>query len=333
MPRFSTSEQGTARSTWICEAQDRALSLERGEISQPHHGSTHSAPSKPSRQCPVFFHPAGSLVPSPVIPSPDPRGRRATPARQTELPPPCAHAEGTRRCQAEHTPPTRPPRGHGILLCPMPASGRWHPKCRSSRSRRLLAITAQPLYRQNPEGKWPGRAGSSGGRRWKCWPKPGFDLLAVSRARSPPSLRGQLGSFLTTSTLEQPSVCVAMPRGCPEQGEIQVLFSSWNCLGKAEPRSIATAPQKVPPANPCTLYTEKRFQRTNKRCFSHRNELRSSRSAQVQLWSPKSNSSAEAKGSRAGAGAQNSCHKGELSNHRERKAVSSPPAWVCRVLL
>lgn len=62
------------------------------------------------------------------------------------------------------------------------------------------------------------------------------------------------------------------PRGCPEQGEIQVLFSSWNCLGKAEPPStpenascqhprkcLLPAPQFL---HPCR---EKSFQHKNKR--------------------------------------------------------------------
>lgn len=227
----------------------------------------------------------------------------------------CAHAEGTRRALAEHTSPTRLPRSRGILPFRMPASGRWHPHCHSSRSRSLLA-TAATVQLPDPKGKWPGRAGSSGGRRWKRWPKPRFDLSPISRGRSPPSLRGQLGSFLST-TLEQPSVC----GNSPEAVQNKVRFRCFSPPGIAWPRqSLLPAPQFPP------LCTEKLVPKHKQTwCFTHGNELRNSRSAQVQLWSPKSNSSAGVKGSRAGAGAQNSSHKGELSKHRQRKAVSSPP--------
>lgn len=188
------------------------------------------------RQCPVVFHPVGWPVPSPAAPSPDPRGRRATAAGADGAV--CAHAEGTRRALAEHTSPTRLPRSRGILPFRMPASGRWHPHCHSSRSRSLLA-TAATVQLPDPKGKWPGRAGSSGGRRWKRWPKPRFDLSPISRGRSPPSLRGQLGSFLST-TLEQPSVC----GNSPEAVQNKVRFRCFSPPGIAWPRqSLLPAPQ------------------------------------------------------------------------------------------
>lgn len=157
----------------------------------------------------------------------------------------------------------------------MPASGRWHRNCHSSRCWSLLAITAtpprtQPLYSQNRKGKWPGRAGSSGGRGWKRWPKPRFDLSPISRARIP-TLPAGIAWLNPHYHLGAAIKCVAIPRGCPEQGEIQEFSSSWNCLGKAEPRSIATASPQHPESascqhpSSCTLCTEKWFQHTKKR--------------------------------------------------------------------
>lgn len=148
--RFSSLERVTASSTGICRPSLQGagwLSVTRGRRNPPappwqhplsaqHTAGTARCFSTPSSRLSHLLHLRAT-------PSPDPRGRGATPAgadgAATRV---CAHAEGTRRSLAEHTPPTRLPRSHGILPCHMPTSGRWHRNCHSSRSWSLLAITA-----------------------------------------------------------------------------------------------------------------------------------------------------------------------------------------------
>lgn len=215
-PPWSRSQPPAAGS-----GEPRCKDHSRGEKSP---SPTMGAPSKPQAVPSVFppcpgLHPAGSLVPSPAAPGDGTRdsgskGRESHASRRSWQP--CVHTPGHTQvpgpAHATHTPATEPQ----DPAVPRASLRKWHQSCHSSRSWSLLAIPAtlpwtQPLYSQNPEGKWPGRAGSSGGRRWKCWPKPRFDLSPISRARSPPSLRGQLGSVLS-STLEQPWVCGNPPR-------------------------------------------------------------------------------------------------------------------------
>lgn len=317
-----------------CQAQDRSPSLEGGEIPQPHHGSTHSAPSKP-QTVPSIFPPhrlARSISCNSVQLPARIQGAGADGAA-TRV---CAPAEGTRRSQGEHTPPTRLPRSRRMLLCPVPASGRWHRNCHSSRSWSLLAIAASHghctarIQRENGQAESDPQARGGGSA--------GQNHALIYRPSQEADLHPPCGDSLAQSSLPPWSShqCVAIPRGCPEQGETQVLFSSWNCLGKAEPRSIATAspqhPRKCLLPAPQLLHpvlTEMVPTHKETWCFTHGNELRNSCSARVQLWSPKSNSSAGAKGSRAGAGAQNSSHKGELSSNVKQCPALFPRFVEC----
>lgn len=122
---------------------------------------TVAAPTQHPRSTRYFSTPSGRLSPVLQVPARIQGAGEPRQREQTELPPVCAHAEGTRRSLAEHTPPTRLPRSHGILPCPVPASGRWHQKCCSSRSRSLLAITAR-IQRENGQGEPDPEAGGGG---------------------------------------------------------------------------------------------------------------------------------------------------------------------------
>lgn len=338
-PRCSASppwskSQPPAAGFCRAKAQDRSLSLDGGEIPRPHHGSTqHTAGSARG-----FSTPSGRFVPSPATPSPDARGRRATAAGADGA---ATRVWHTLRAHAGPWPSTRHPHAcHGATgSCPAPCQPRGDGTKSAIPREAGASRPSQPLHSPNPKGKWAGRAGSSGWRRWKRWPKPQkcFDLSPISRARSAPSLRAQLGSFLITTTLEQPSEC----GNSPEAVQNKVKFRCFSPPGTAWERQSRRALQQPPltqhpkkcllPAPQFLHPVRREMVPTHKQTwrFTHGNELRNSRSAQVQLWSPKSNSSAGEKGSRAGAGAQNSSHKGELSSHRQRKAVSSPLPEVC----
>lgn len=137
----------------------------------------------------------------------------------------------TRGNQAEHM--QVPGEAHATHK---PASGQrdhpgLHQNCCPSGSRTLPAVAAtllktQPCLKhsQKLRRKWLGRAGSSAGKRWRCWLRPHLNLLPIN-CPHPPSFRGQPSSFLTT-TPQQPQACALIPGGCPGGGEIQVRFTA-----------------------------------------------------------------------------------------------------------
>lgn len=344
VPRFSSLEQGTASSTWICRSSlpgAGSLTVTRGRRNPPAPPWEHPLSTQQAADSAQYFStpPARSfyLLQLRTTPSPDPRGRRATPAEQTELPRVCvsplrAHAgprASTRHPHACHgaagccSAPCQP-RGDGTeTAIPRGAGASWpsqpsHGHC-----------TAR-IQRENGQAESDPQARGGGSA--------GQNHALIYRPSQEPDLHPPCGDSLAQSSLPPWSShqCVAIPRGCPEQGETQVLFSSWNCLGKAEPRSIATAspqhPRKCLLPAPQLLHpvlTEMVPTHKETWCFTHGSELRNSCSARVQLWSPKSNSSAGAKGSRAGAGAQNSSHKGELSSNVKQCPALFPRFVEC----
>lgn len=168
-------------------------------------------PPRQLARCPI---PAPAQPSAP--PSPHPRGWRATPAL-AEGAPALAHMPAHRgtgtRPSTQH--PHARPGVTGSWAAPHQPWGVAPKLLYPTKRGTLLAITAtllktQPLHSQSLGGKRPGRAGSSA-RRWKCWLRPCLDLWPISRAGSPPLLRGQPCSFFTT-TLQQPQVCVNPPR-------------------------------------------------------------------------------------------------------------------------
>lgn len=265
-PPWSRSQPPAARSGEL-----RCKDHSRGEKSP---SPTMGAPSKPQAVPSVFppcpgLHPAGSLVPSPAAPGDGTRdsgskGRESHASRRSWQPV-CTH-QGTRRSQGQHTPPTRLPRSHRILPCPVPASGNG---TRAAIPREAGASwPSQPPYlghshctariqRESGQGEPDPQEGGGGSA--------GQNHALIYHPSQEPDPHPPCGDNLAQSSAAPWSShgCVAIPRGCPERGEIRVLFSSWNCLGKAEPPSIATACPEHPrkcllPAPALLLHPEHR---------------------------------------------------------------------------
>lgn len=115
VPRFSSLEQVTASSTWICRLSLQgtgSVTVTRGRRNPPAPPWEHPLSTQQTAGTARYFSTPlcllFRLLQLCATPSPDPRGRRPTPARADGAAILCAHAEGTRRSQAKHTPATGP---------------------------------------------------------------------------------------------------------------------------------------------------------------------------------------------------------------------------------
>lgn len=250
---------GTASSTWICRASlpgSGSLTVTRGKRNPPAPPWEHPLSAQQaagSAQC--FSTPTGSFVLSPATPcnsQPGSKGQENHASRSRRS---CHAWVCTLRAHAGARASTRHPHAcHGAAGCcsalcqprgdgtetaiPRGAGASWpsqpsHGHC-----------TAR-IQRENGQGESDPQARGGGSA--------GQNHALIYRPSQEPDLHPPCGDSLAQSSLPPWSSHqrVAIPRGCPGQGETQVLFSSWNCLGKAEPHcnSLPSAPQKVPPAS------------------------------------------------------------------------------------